>query len=82
MGRSVVRGFDGILSATIVAPYAYAVPGVEAALGTALRGQHDVLAEQLGYELTYFVLLATASWHRRSVAALIQCVRTTASKRG
>ncbi len=38
--------------------------------GTALRGQHDALAEQLGYELVYFVLLATLTWDRFSLDAL------------
>jgi thiosulfate dehydrogenase [quinone] large subunit len=38
--------------------------------GTALRGEHDVLAEQLGYELVYAVLLATATWDRYSLDRL------------
>jgi thiosulfate dehydrogenase [quinone] large subunit len=93
----VVRQFHGILPAPLVAPYAYALPAVEAVtgallvvglfqrpaliagalfmasltFGTALRGEHDVLAEQLGYELTYAVLIATASWDRFSADALL-----------
>jgi thiosulfate dehydrogenase [quinone] large subunit len=39
--------------------------------GTALRGEHDVLAEQLGYELVYFALLATLTWDRFSLDALL-----------
>jgi thiosulfate dehydrogenase [quinone] large subunit len=35
--------------------------------GTALRGEHGVLAEQLGYELVYAALLATLSWDRYSL---------------
>jgi thiosulfate dehydrogenase [quinone] large subunit len=38
--------------------------------GSALRGQYDALAQQLGYELVYFVLLATLSWDRFSLDAL------------
>jgi len=49
---------------------------------SARRSAASTTFSPLGYELTYFVLLATASWHRRSVAALIQRARTTASKRG
>ncbi len=93
----VIKQFDGILPAAIVAPYADALPFVEAIVGlllivgvagrptlvvgallmasltfgTALRGQHDVLAEQLGYELVYFALLATLSWDRFSLDALM-----------
>jgi thiosulfate dehydrogenase [quinone] large subunit len=39
--------------------------------GSALRGQHDILAEQLGYELAYFVLLATLTWDRFSIDTLL-----------
>lgn len=39
--------------------------------GTALRGQHDVLAEQLGYELVYALLLASLSCDRLSLDALL-----------
>jgi thiosulfate dehydrogenase [quinone] large subunit len=38
-------------------------------LGTALRGEHEILAEQLGYELAYFALLATLTWDRYSLDA-------------
>lgn len=40
--------------------------------GTALRGEHEVLAEQLGYELVYAALLATLRWDRFSVDALLR----------
>jgi thiosulfate dehydrogenase [quinone] large subunit len=101
----VVRQFHGILPAPLVAPYAFALPAVEAAtgaflvaglfqrpvlvigalfmasltFGTALRGEHDVLAEQLGYELVYAALLATASWDRFSLDALF-ARRTSAAR--
>jgi len=39
--------------------------------GTALRGDHVVLAEQLSYELVYFVLLATLTWDRFSLDSLL-----------
>jgi thiosulfate dehydrogenase [quinone] large subunit len=39
--------------------------------GTALRGEHEVLAEQLGYELVYFALLASLTWDRFSLDALL-----------
>jgi thiosulfate dehydrogenase [quinone] large subunit len=39
--------------------------------GTALRGEHDVLAEQLGYELVYAALIATVSWDRFSADRLL-----------
>jgi hypothetical protein len=37
----------------------------------ALREQHDILAQQLGDELVYFALLATLTWDRFSVDALL-----------
>ena len=40
-------------------------------LGIALRGEHEVLAEQLGYELVYFVLLASLAWDRFSLDAAL-----------
>ncbi len=93
----VIKQFAGLLPAPIVAPYAYALPFVEAVIGAllivgaaqrlslvagavlmasltfgiALRGEHSVLAEQLGYELVYAGLLATLSWDRFSLDALV-----------
>jgi thiosulfate dehydrogenase [quinone] large subunit len=93
--EGVIKQFAGILPALIVAPYAYALPFVEALIGlllvlgvaqrttlvvggllmasltfgSALRGEHDVLAEQLGYEIVYFLLLATLTWDRFSLDA-------------
>jgi len=93
----VIKQFEGILPAALVAPYAYALPFAEALVGLllviglaqratlavgallmtsltfgiALRGAHEILAEQLGYELVYFVLLATLAWDCFSVDALL-----------
>jgi thiosulfate dehydrogenase [quinone] large subunit len=85
--NGVIKGFDGVLPHALVAPYAYALPFAEAwqrytlaagallmaslTFGSALRGQHDILAEQLGYELAYFVLLATLTWDRFSIDTLL-----------
>jgi thiosulfate dehydrogenase [quinone] large subunit len=93
--RGVIKGFDDVLPAALVTPYAYAIPYVEALLGvllivgiaqrwtlaagalvmasltfgTALRGQHDILAQQLVYEFVYAALLATLTWDRFSLDA-------------
>jgi thiosulfate dehydrogenase [quinone] large subunit len=95
--KGVIKQFDGVLPAALVAPYAYALPFAEAFVGAllivgfaqryalaagallmasltfgmALRGEHAVLAEQLGYELVYAALLATLSSDRFSVDALL-----------
>ncbi len=97
----MIKNFDGVLPAALVAPYAYTVPFAEAIIGallvvglaqrpaliagsllmasltfgTALRAQHDVLFQQLGYELVYFVLLAVLSWDRISLDAIITARR-------
>ena len=62
--------------ASRVALVAGAVLMASLTFGTALRGEHEVLAEQLGYELTYFALNATVAWNRFSLDALVARTRT------
>jgi thiosulfate dehydrogenase [quinone] large subunit len=73
---------EAIVGALLIAGAAQRVSLVASALlmasltfGIALRGEHEVLAEQLGYEIVYALLLASLTWDRFSVDAVIRSRR-------